>query len=93
MLEHAVEIPNLETRAAGDEQRRVSDPAALAHRRGKLQHPVGCEWCLIDKAIGPPEPMVIVEPARRFGEALGEFELALRNVDTIERDEAGRLLV
>ena len=93
MREHAFEIPKLEARAARYQQSRSPDPAALAHRRGKLQHPVGREGRRIDKAIGPAQLMVIVKCARRFGEPLGNFELALQDVDSIERDEAGRFLV
>ncbi|MGY2734891.1 hypothetical protein [Sphingomonas sp. UYP23] len=93
MIERLGQIPNLEPRTTRDEQRHAADSAAHAHYRGDLEHPIGGERRLLDEAVKPPHSMIVVVSARRFGEPLGNVELALHDIDPIECDEAGRFFV
>lgn len=93
MRQRLRQIPDLEPRAARDEQRCAADRTAGTHHRRKLEHPVGGERRFADEAVEPPEPMMILDAARRLGEPLGNLELALHDIDPVERDETRRFLV
>ncbi|MEG3085963.1 hypothetical protein [Sphingomonas sp. PB4P5] len=87
-LQHAFQIPDLETLPGGDEQRGIPDMATVAHQRGQHDHPVWRDRRAFDKAIGAAQALRIIDQLLRVA-----VIIELLRIGAVERDQAGRRFV
>lgn len=63
MIEHIRHVPNFEASPGGNEQGKVPNRATFAHDSRQRHHPVRGDRCLVDKPIGAPQAMMVLEAA------------------------------